>query len=123
EVTAAIKSFLQESMVSLTGNDIDFLELCRCLIKQYETDIQGKCFLQENGLESMMIQASWIRSHKGYEIVMNAEEQFALMKSHSYRSISFSAQKLDKLGMKISPNEIYYITSLFLGIRTSDFSS
>ena len=37
EGNSAVKSFLQQSMVTLTGNDIDFLELCRCLIKQYES--------------------------------------------------------------------------------------
>ena len=40
EGNSAVKSFLQQSMVTLTGNDIDFLELCRCLIKQYESDIR-----------------------------------------------------------------------------------
>ena len=123
EGTAAVKSFLQQSMVAITGNDIDFLELCRCLIKQYESDIQGDCFLDENGFESMMIQASWIRSRKGHEINMDSEEQFALMKTLSYRSVEFSAQKLGLLGMGISPKETYYITSLFLGIQTTDFAT
>lgn len=121
EGTAAIKTFLQQSMVALTGNDIDFLELCRCLIKQYESDIGGDCFLDANGFESMMLQASWLRSRKGHEINMDSEEQFALMKTLSYRSVEFSVQKLSMLGMDISPKETYYITSLFLGIKTTDF--
>ena len=123
EGTSAVKSFLQQSMVALTGNDIDFLELCRCLIKQYESDIKGDCFLNESGFESMMIQASWIRSRKGHEINMSGDEQFALMKTLSYRSVEFSAQKLGILGMGISPKETYYITSLFLGTQTTDFAT
>lgn len=123
EGTAAVKNFLQRSMVTLTGNDIDFLELCRCLIKQYEADIEGDCFLDVSGFESMMIQASWIRSRKGREINMSSDEQFALMKTLSYRSVAFSAQKLGILGMGISPMETYYITSLFLGIQTTGFTS
>ncbi len=123
EGTNAVKSFLQQSMVALTGNDIDFLELCRCLIKQYESDIKGDCFLDVNGFESMMIQAAWIRSRKGHEINMSNDEQFALMKTLSYRSVEFSAQKLGLLGMGISPKEIYYITSIFLGIQTTGFVS
>lgn len=110
EGNSAVKSFLQQSMVTLTGNDIDFLELCRCLIKQYESDIKGDCFLNESGFESMMIQAPWIRSRKGHEINMSGDEQFALMKTLSYRSVEFSAQKLGILGMGISPKETYYIT-------------
>ncbi|KAB4600524.1 PRD domain-containing protein, partial [Bacteroides thetaiotaomicron] len=86
-------------------------------------DIQGDCFLDEIGFESMMIQASWIRSRKGHEINMDSEEQFALMKTLSYRSVEFSAQKLGLLGMGISPKETYYITSLFLGIQTTDFAT
>ena len=123
EGTSAVKSFLQQSTVALTGNDIDFLKLCRCLIKQYESDIKGDCFLNESGFESMMIQASWIRSRKGHEINMSGDEQFALMKTLSYRSVEFSAQKLGILGMGISPKETYYITSLFLGIQTTDFAT
>ena len=123
EGTASVKSFLQQSMVALTGNDVDFLELCRCLIKQYESDIKGDCFLDVSGFESMMIQASWIRSRKGREINMSDDEQFALMKTLSYRSVEFSAQKLGILGMGISPMETYYITSLFLGIQTTGFTS
>lgn len=123
EGTSAVKNFLQQSMVALTENDIDFLELCRCLIKQYESDIKGDCFLDVSGFESMMIQASWIRSRKGHEINMSSDEQFALMKTHSYRSVEFSAQKLGILGMGISPMETYYITSLFLGIQTTGFTS
>lgn len=123
EGTASVKNFLQQSMVALTENDIDFLELCRCLIKQYESDIKGDCFLDVSGFESMMIQASWIRSRKGHEINMSNDEQFALMKTLSYRSVEFSAQKLGILGMGISPMETYYITSLFLGIQTTGFTS
>ncbi|MEG2119403.1 MAG: PRD domain-containing protein, partial [Pseudoflavonifractor sp.] len=89
----------------------------------YESDIKGDCFLDVNGFESMMIQASWIRSRKGHEINMSSDEQFALMKTLSYRSVEFSVQKLAILGMEISPKEAYYITSLFLGIQTTGFTS
>ena len=59
EGTAAVKSFLQQSMVAITGNDIDFLEAVPLPHQtQYESDIQGTPALDENGFESMMIQAS-----------------------------------------------------------------
>ena len=46
---------------------------------------------------------------KGHEINMSGDEQFALMKTLSYRSVEFSAQKLGILGMGISPKEKYMV--------------
>lgn len=118
-----VQNFLQESLVRLYRNEIDFGELCRCLIKQYETDIQGDCILANIDLIRMMIQVSWIRSRKGSVIQMTSEGQLALMKSLSFRSVEFSLQKLRVHGVEVAMQETYYITSLFLGIQTTDFLS
>ncbi len=120
---ARMQNFLQESLVSLYNNEIDFGELCRCLIKQYETDIHGDYILANIELIIVMIQISLIRSRKGSIIRLNSDEQLALMKSLSFRSVEFSLQKLRVHGVEVAMQETYYITSLFLGIQTTDFLS
>lgn len=118
-----VSKFLQKHLVSLYQNEIDFDELCRCLIKQYETDIQGDYILANIGLIKIMIQVSLIRSRKGHIIRLSSDEQLALMKSLSFRSVEFSLQKLRVHGVEVPILETYYITSLFLGIQTTDFLS
>nr|WP_319487323.1 BglG family transcription antiterminator [uncultured Caproiciproducens sp.] len=118
-----IHHFLQKSLVCLYHNEIDFGELCRCLIKQYETDIHGDYILANIELIRMMIQVSWIRSRKGDIIQLSSDEQLALMKSLSFRSVEFSLQKLRVHGVEVAMQETYYITTLFLGIQTTDFLS
>lgn len=118
-----VNHFLQNTLVCLYANEIDFAELCRCLIKQYETDIHGDYILANIELIKMMIQVSWIRSRKGSIIQLSNDEQLALMKSLSFRSVEFSLQKLRIHGVEIPMQESYYITTLFLGIQTTDFLS
>ncbi len=118
-----IHNFLQDNLVRLYQNEIDFGELCRCLIKQYETDICGDYILANIELIRMMIQVSWIRSRKGNVIQLSSDEQLALMKSLSFRSVEFSLQKLRVHGVEVAMQETYYITTLFLGIQTTDFLS
>lgn len=118
-----VSNFLQKHLVSLYHNEIDFDELCRCLIKQYETDIQGDYILANIGLIKIMIQVSLIRSRKSHIIRLSSDEQLALMKSLSFRSVEFSLQKLRVHGVEVPILETYYITSLFLGIQTTDFLS
>jgi mannitol operon transcriptional antiterminator len=122
-VQTGVSNFLQRTLVNIYHNEIDFGELCRCLIKQYETDIQGDYILANTGLIKMMIQAALIRSRKGNVIHLSNAEQLALMKSLSFRSVEFSFQKLRVHGVEVSILETYYITTLFLGIQTTDFLS
>lgn len=117
-----IKRFLQASLTKATGNDIDYFELCRSLIKQYETDLQTRCFLNSAGLEGIMIQVSWLRGIAGHWVEMGREEQLTLMGTVSYRSVEMSAEKLNKVGIILPSEEILYITSLLLGIKTADFA-
>lgn len=117
-----IKRYLQASLTRATGNDIDYFELCRSLIKQYETDLKTRCFLNSAGLEGMMIQVSWLRGIAGHWVEMGREEQLTLMGTVSYRSVEMSAEKLKKVGIILPPEEILYITSLLLGIKTADFA-
>jgi mannitol operon transcriptional antiterminator len=120
---SCVHNFLQESLVCLYRNEIDFGELCRCLIKQYETDIHGDYILASIELIGMMIQVSWIRSRKGNIIQLSSDEQLALMKSLTFRSVEFSLQKLRVHRVEVAMQETYYITTLFLGIQTTDFLS
>ncbi len=123
ECLTALRDFLQRTLVAKTGEDIDFFELCRCLIKQYETDLETRCFLEGNGLESTMIQISWLRSLDGHFITMGREEQAALMDTLAYRSILRSAEKLKVNGIHLPSEELLYLTSLLLGVKTADFAS
>ena len=123
ECLSALRDFLQSTLVKKTGEDIDFFELCRCLIKQYETDLETRCFLEANGLDSTMIQISWLRSLDGHFITMGREEQAALMDTLAYRSILRSAEKLKINGIHLPSEELLYLTSLLLGVKTADFAS
>ena len=118
----AARSLLQDALVQKTQEEIDFFELCRCLVKQYERDLDTQCFLEETGLELMMIQVSWLRSLDGHIIEMGNEERSALMGTLSYRSIQCSALKLRQNGLPLSQEEMLYITSLLLGIKTANFA-
>jgi transcriptional antiterminator len=123
ECISVVCNFLQENLVLLTQNDVDYAELCRCLVKQYEIDIGGDRLLSNIQKESMMIQVSWIRSHKGFIINMYHDEEAALMNTLSYRSLELSLQKMKRYDILLQEQEIYYITSLFLGIQTTDFTT
>lgn len=120
---ACVQGFLQNSLVSFYDNEIDFGELCRCLISQYEADISGEYILANTQLIRIMIQVSWIRGRKSQVLKLSSDEQLALMKSLSFRSVEFSLQKLRIHGVEVAMQETYYITSLFLGIQTTDFLS
>ena len=122
-VKSSLKKFLRKSLEKLTGNDIDFFEIARCLIVQYERDIEGELFLSDIDDECNLMQASWIRSLKGHSIQMNSDEKITLMNTASYRSLYVSMQKIALQNIKISPEEIYYLIPLFLGIKTTDFVS
>lgn len=119
----AIKLLLKRSLEVLTNNEIDFFEISRCIIKQYEKDINAELFLGNLQNECMMIQVSWIRSIRGYEFNMNMDEQITLMNTVSYRSLEINVKKLEIYDIHIPAMEIYFITSLFLGIQTTDFVS
>lgn len=123
ESMASVKRLCQESLTILTKNDIDFFELCNSVIYQYEIDTQGECILSDVGYESLRIQAALIRSMKGYENCMSDEEKYTLMNTLSYRSLEISARKLKIHNIIIPSSEIYYITSLLLGIQTAEFLS
>lgn len=116
------KRFLQAALVRVTNNDIDYYALCRSLIKQYESDLKTRCFLESNGLEGMMVQVSWLRGLAGNSVVMGRDEQITLMGTVSYRSVQCSAEKLKSVGIALPSEEILYITSLLLGIKTADFA-
>ncbi|WP_317415950.1 transcription antiterminator [Thermophilibacter provencensis] len=117
-----VRRFLQETLTRLVDNDIDYYELCRSLIKQYESDFKTRCFLDSNGLEGMMIQVSWLRGLQGHKVAMEREEELTLMGTISYRSVRNSVAKLKSVGITVPSQEVLYITSLLLGIKTTDFA-
>ena len=123
EGRAAVRQLFQQSLRILTENDIDFYELCNSVIYQYEIDTKGECILSSVGYESLRIQMALIRSMKGYENRMSDEEKYILMNTLSYRSLEISAEKLKIHNIIIPSSEIYYITSLLMGIQTVDFLS
>lgn len=113
------KSFLQHALVRKSSEEIDFYELCRCLVKQYESDLDTRVFLDGDGLDLMMIQISWLRSLDGHVIEMGREEQTTLISTLSYRSVQCSAAKMRGAGLIVPDQELLYITSLLLGIKTA----
>lgn len=122
ECVSTVRRFLQETLTRLVDNDIDYYELCRSLIKQYESDLKTRCFLGSNGLEGMMIQVSWLRGLRGNWVAMGREEEVTLMGTVSYRSVRNSVAKLKTVGITLPSQEVLYITSLLLGIKTTDFA-
>ena len=114
-----VRKLLQSTLEELTKDEIDFYELCRCIIKQYEMDAQINCFIGDSGYEYMMVQVAWIRNLKGYECEMSEEERFILMNTESYQSIEKNVMKMHIQGIAFPKREIYYVTSIFLGIDST----
>ena len=94
EGKAVLKIYMQNSLFSLTENEIDFYKLCICIIKQYELDIKNEYILSDMQTEGFMIQVSWIRSLKGYTIKLSDDEKNALTGTLSYRSVENSVEKM-----------------------------
>lgn len=118
-----IKTQLRKTLCYYSENDIDFYEICRCIIKQYEIDTKGEFFLGNMDAVCLMMQMAWIRSIQGFSVSMNLEEEMTLMNTVSFRSLEISSRKLDQYDINLSQKEIYYMTVLFLGIQTTDFVS
>lgn len=118
-----VKKFLQETLAALIGKDFDFFEIARCLIKQYELDIKAQLYTGFIEFECSMIVISWIRSLKGNIFSVSVDEKDTLNITKSYTSMVKNSIKLRLHGLFIPDNEVYYMTSLLLGIRTAKFSS
>lgn len=115
--------YLQKSLACLVGAKFDFLEISRCLIKQYEIDINSQLYTEHIQHECIMILISWIRGLNGNYYYVGDDEKDTLKLTKSYVSIVKNSEKLKKYNINIPDNEAYYITSLLLGIRISEFSS
>ncbi len=118
-----IKDWLQKSLGELIGQDYDYKEIARCLIKQYVKDVDIKPVSEDIEYECVMIIVSWIRSIKGYAFYINEDEKATLRSTGSYQSLKRSAKNLKQYNLEIPENEVYYITTLLLGIKTVEFSS
>lgn len=79
-----LKKWMQKSLVTITGEDYDYLEIARCLIKQYEQDENIKLVLENEELECSMILISWIRSMDGYTMNLHTEEKVTLVETKPY---------------------------------------
>lgn len=123
ECVTCVKKHLQDTLVKFTGNDIDFSAISVSIIHQYASDVQGGAVLSNTQYESMRIQMALIRSMMGKSIQMNEEEQYTLMDTAAYRSLEISAEKLKKHQIIIPDNELYYITSLFLGMHMTEMQT
>lgn len=122
ECLGPVREFLQRVLASITDNDLDFYWLARCIIKQHERDLQIKLFFGEDSFECLMIQVAWIRSLKGFLIKFSRDEEVTLFATATYRSVACSVEKLKAYSLAVPPEEMLYITSLLLGIKTADFS-
>lgn len=118
-----IKKLLQGTLESMIGKNFDFYEIARCLIKQYEIDIKSQLYTGYLEFECTMILISWIRALKGNTFTVSSEEKDTLNITKSYASVVQNSEKLRFHGLYIPDNEVYYVTSLLLGIRTIQFSS
>ena len=111
-----LKKWMQQSLVTITGEDYDYLEIARCLIKQYEQDENIKLVLENEELECSMILISWIRSMDGYTMNLHTEEKVTLVETKPYQSLKQSFEKLKVYNL-------YYIATLLLGIKVAQFVS
>ena len=115
-----LNEIIQVSLFELTENDLDFFELSRCVIRQYEKDIDCEIAKEDVDSECILILISWIRAIKGFVYQYNIEEQQTLFNTPHYKSIALSLFKLSYQNLIVPDNEIYYIAPLFLGTKTSD---
>lgn len=121
EGRAILKTYMQNALFCFTGNEIDYYELCVCMIKQYELDIGNEYILSDMQIESFMILVSWIRSLKGHTIDMNDDEKKVLSSTLSFRSVENSMEKMTRCGIQMPQEEDYYLSSMLLGIETTRF--
>lgn len=119
----ALKNFLQKNLEIFIGKQYDFFEIARCLIKQYEKDLNSQLYTGYIEYECIMILISWTRSLKGNQFSVSAEEKDTLSVTKSYSSVVSSLEKMKFHGLPIPDTEAYYMTSLLLGIRTAEFAS
>ncbi len=73
-----LNEIIQVSLFELTENDLDFFELSRCVIRQYEKDIDCEIAKEDVDSECILILISWIRAIKGFVYQYNIEEQQTL---------------------------------------------
>lgn len=118
-----LKKWIQEALFSVTGEEYDYRELARCLIKQYEQDENIKLVSENEEFEYSMILISWIRSMESHTMVLSAEEKAALASTRPYQSLRKSFQKLKEHHMDIPDSELYYMATLLLGIKMAQFTS
>lgn len=116
-----VKAMIQQSLVDLTHNEIDFLEISRCVIRQYETDLKTKLVLSETNYEGIMILVAYIRGISGNRIFMDESERATLESTDEFRTVHHIIQIVNANEIKIPNEEIYYVTTLFLGIKRFEF--
>lgn len=109
----------RETLMNLLDNDIDYDELCKSIIWQYAIDSNTEDILSDVKFNSIKIQMALIRAYKGYSTRLNAEEKIALSQTVAYRSVEISAQKMKIHNVNIPQSEIYFITTLLLGMQIS----
>lgn len=114
-----VVELFRESLMNLLDNDIDYNELCKSIIWQYAIDSNTEDILSDVRFNSIKIQMALIRAYKGYSTRINAEEKIALSQTVAYRSVEISAQKLKIHNVNIPQSEIFFITTLLLGMQIS----
>lgn len=118
---SSVQDLLQTSLVGITHNNLDYLELSRWLVEQYEHDTDSQVLIDTTHTELMMLEIAWLRSCEGFHPHMDHDEQLTLMGTLHYQALQCCALKLQHNGIMVPPDEVLYMTALMLGRTTATF--
>ncbi|WP_250229089.1 BglG family transcription antiterminator [Anaeropeptidivorans aminofermentans] len=110
-------AIIQESLMSLTGIDCDFLSFAQNAVKGLESSVSTTKLLTDMDYSIAMILVSCIRSRKGFFFSINNQEKAAIEKAQGYDAIQKMTERFNEIALSLPGSEVYYITILFLGTR------
>lgn len=115
-----IIKILSDNLFNFYKEEVDYLALCENILWQMSLDTSSGDILSNVKDCALRIETALIRSKKGNLYKMPVEEEFILMSLPAYRSMEIISEKTKIYGIEIPREEIYYIVSIFSGMRTSD---
>lgn len=114
------KKILADTLFDFYKEEVDYLSLCENILWQMSLDTRSGDILSNVTDEALRIEVALIRSKKGNAYKMSADEEFILMELPAFRSMEIISEKTKIYGIVIPREEIFYIVSIFSGMRTSD---
>ena len=111
---------VQESLVTLMGEDLDFFALVFAAIRDFERRMNTKLLTVDIDYLITMLLVVHIRNLKGFRLIMPSQEREALRKTREYQAVKAVMDKLEKDGIALAESEAFYITSLFLCAKNFD---